>query len=92
MMDLGLQLFCVKVNMNVLSPYYLFCRCPRHQNVVNLLGMSSDGPMLCLVYEYVGGGTLSEYLSAVSFHCLGILSDIYICYYLTGPNNTFAVA
>lgn len=38
--------------------------CPPHQNVVNLLGMSSDGPMLCLVYEYVGGGTLSEYLAA----------------------------
>uniref|UniRef100_A0A2C9GVN7 non-specific serine/threonine protein kinase n=1 Tax=Anopheles epiroticus TaxID=199890 RepID=A0A2C9GVN7_9DIPT len=36
-----------------------------HPNVVSLLGSSSDGPQLCLVYEYLKDGNLETALSQV---------------------------
>ncbi|XP_050068946.1 uncharacterized protein LOC126557276 [Anopheles maculipalpis] len=36
-----------------------------HENVVSLLGSSSDGPYLCLVYEYLRDGNLEVALSLV---------------------------
>eukprot|EP00118_Oscarella_pearsei_P022099 m.252116 g.252116 ORF g.252116 m.252116 type:complete len:1131 (+) comp40348_c0_seq1:689-4081(+) len=33
-----------------------------HENVVSLIGFSSDGPELCLVYEYMANGSLSHRL------------------------------
>nr|AJC98180.1 TUBE [Anopheles coluzzii] len=36
-----------------------------HTNVVSLLGSSSDGPQLCLVYEYLKDGNLEAALSLV---------------------------
>ncbi|XP_053666720.1 uncharacterized protein LOC128715824 [Anopheles marshallii] len=36
-----------------------------HANVVRLLGSSSDGPQLCLVYEYLKDGNLETALSSV---------------------------
>ncbi|XP_041765431.1 proline-rich receptor-like protein kinase PERK4 [Anopheles merus] len=36
-----------------------------HANVVSLLGSSSDGPRLCLVYEYLKDGNLEAALSLV---------------------------
>ncbi|XP_049276577.1 uncharacterized protein LOC125760460 [Anopheles funestus] len=36
-----------------------------HANVVSLLGSSSDGPHLCLIYEYLNDGNLETALSLV---------------------------
>ncbi|XP_062512506.1 interleukin-1 receptor-associated kinase 4-like [Corticium candelabrum] len=41
-------------------------RCPSHPNVVRLLGISDDGPEMCLVYEYVDGMTLAQHLAKES--------------------------
>uniref|UniRef100_S4R4W2 non-specific serine/threonine protein kinase n=1 Tax=Petromyzon marinus TaxID=7757 RepID=S4R4W2_PETMA len=35
----------------------------RHENLVELLGYSCDGPQLCLVYPYMSNGSLSERLA-----------------------------
>jgi hypothetical protein len=43
------------VEMNILTRYL-------HKNVVRLLGFSSDGPELCLIYEYMQNGALSHRL------------------------------
>ncbi|XP_062504565.1 uncharacterized protein LOC134181325 isoform X2 [Corticium candelabrum] len=43
------------VEMNILTRYV-------HPNVVRLLGFSSDGPELCLIYEYMERGALSHRL------------------------------
>jgi hypothetical protein len=37
-----------------------------HPNVIQLCGHSVDGPELCLVYEYIPGGTLAQCLSKTS--------------------------
>ena len=41
--------------MNLLTRYL-------HKNVVRLIGFSSDGPQLCLIYEYLQRGALSHRL------------------------------
>ncbi|XP_062512276.1 uncharacterized protein LOC134188100 isoform X2 [Corticium candelabrum] len=41
-------------------------RCSFHPNVVRLLGISDDGPEMCLVYEYVDGMTLAQHLAKES--------------------------
>ena len=43
------------VEMNILTRYL-------HKNIVRLLGFSSDGPELCLIYEYMQNGALSHRL------------------------------
>ncbi|XP_065845665.1 interleukin-1 receptor-associated kinase 4-like [Oscarella lobularis] len=37
--------------------------CPPHPNLAKLLGYSCDGPELCLIFQYVDGGTLAKNLS-----------------------------
>ena len=34
-----------------------------HKNIIRLIGFSSDGPALCLIYEYMERGTLSRCLA-----------------------------
>jgi tRNA A-37 threonylcarbamoyl transferase component Bud32 len=46
--------------MNELSA---LTRCPPHENVIRLVGISDDGPELCLAYEFVEGKTLAQHLS-----------------------------
>jgi hypothetical protein len=48
--------------MNELSA---LTRCPPHENVIRLVGISDDGPELCLAYEFVEGKTLAQHLSKV---------------------------
>eukprot|EP00118_Oscarella_pearsei_P021359 m.239260 g.239260 ORF g.239260 m.239260 type:complete len:1041 (+) comp40178_c1_seq1:192-3314(+) len=43
------------VEMNILTRY---C----HKNVIGLIGFSSDGPELCLIFEYMSNGALSHRL------------------------------
>jgi hypothetical protein len=51
--ELGKKQFSIE--MSVLTRYI-------HKNVVRLLGFSSDGPDLCLIYEYLQKGALSHRL------------------------------
>ena len=40
----------------------LFCRTLRHKNLVSLIGVSIDKPPICLVTEFMGKGSLEDYL------------------------------
>ena len=42
--------------------YYYFFRTLQHPNLVGLIGVSLDKPPIYLVTEYMGKGSLQEYL------------------------------
>ncbi|XP_021098804.1 interleukin-1 receptor-associated kinase 4 isoform X2 [Heterocephalus glaber] len=46
----------------------------QHENLVELLGFSSDGDDLCLVYVYMPNGSLLDRLSCLLLHCNCFLS------------------
>lgn len=43
----------------------LFCFRCKHENLVELLGFSSDGAQPCLVYEYMPNGSLLDRLACL---------------------------
>lgn len=45
--------------------FFLFCRRCQHENLVELLGFSSDGAQPCLVYEYMPNGSLLDRLACL---------------------------
>lgn len=44
--------------------FFFFNRC-QHENLVELLGFSSDGAQPCLVYEYMPNGSLLDRLACL---------------------------
>lgn len=70
----GLSSFCLVCSLHVgslsehtLIEYFFFffcCRC-KHENLVELLGFSSDGAQPCLVYEYMPSGSLLDRLACL---------------------------
>lgn len=45
--------------------FFFFCYRCKHENLVELLGFSSDGAQPCLVYEYMPNGSLLDRLACL---------------------------
>lgn len=73
----------------------IICHRCQHENLVELLGFSSDGDDLCLVYVYMPNGSLLDRLSCL-VRCLFItlLGFMFLCwntdiYFVTGSFKVY---
>lgn len=58
---LWFELVCC-ISVNILR-FLLCCFRLQHENIVKLIGCSTDGPLYCIVYEYVSHGSLEDSLA-----------------------------
>lgn len=59
----------------------IVCHRCQHENLVELLGFSSDGDDLCLVYVYMPNGSLLDRLSClVSYLFIRLFGFLFICW------------
>lgn len=63
--------------------WQIICRRCQHENLVELLGFSSDGDDLCLVYVYMPNGSLLDRLSCLVRYLLIRLFGFLFMYWNT---------